>query len=204
MVTTTATVPLARIRDRLRAFDFVGLFNEARLGLPPRRHYRRRRRRQPTSCAVLPQKRGFQVFCCPPGADGAIPNRQTRRRIDRRSRRAPASTCSSSLMTSEPPRLWQWVARKSRESRLQPHEHELRRAAIGERLWPRGCQASTFSLEDEESLTVPDVAGGFAVPLRRRARHQALLRAVSAGARGVPRPSSRASPPRATATGTPR
>ena len=135
MAIATASVPLATIRTRLRAFDFAGLFNE--LGWD---HLRTELLVSVDGVTYLlrgvAEKRGFQVFCCPPGPDGAIPDRPTRRRIDREVTPRAREHLLIFVDGAEANQLWQWVRREPGKP-LQAHEQELRRGQSGEGLAQR-------------------------------------------------------------------
>ncbi len=82
ITSSSETIPLATIRDALRGFEFARLFNE--LGWNHLRGDQFIAVGDATyTLRGIAEKRGFQVFRCEPGPDGAIPDRPTRRRIDR-------------------------------------------------------------------------------------------------------------------------
>jgi hypothetical protein len=146
-------LPLNEIRERLRAFDFRGLFND--LGWDYLR-------------ALMPlevdgdeydlhgiaHKRGFQVYLC---VGDTVPNRAVRRRIDREVGKAAQEHLLIFSDAARTAQLWQW-ARREPGWPLQHHEHELRTGQTGEGLAQR-LQRLYFSIEDEASLTIPDVVG---------------------------------------------
>ena len=149
-------VTISEIREWLHAFGFSGLFNE--LGWDHLRSdlfidvdgtiYTLR---------GIAHKRGFQIFHCQPGPDGAIPDRSIRRRIDREVSKQAQEHLLVFTDERQTAQIWQWVRREPGKL-LQHHEHELRRGQSGEALAQR-LRRLYFSIEDEDALTIPDVVG---------------------------------------------
>ena len=150
---------LPDITQRLRDFDFAGLFHE--LG------WDRHRDRFPvdldgTVWALdgVAEKRGFQVFRVRPGRDGAIPPRALRRRIDREvTKRAQEHLL---IFTDDQLRrqVWQWTRREPGRP-LQAHEQEVLLHDRGERVNDLAQRLNRLyvSIDEETDLGITDVAG---------------------------------------------
>jgi hypothetical protein len=156
MAVAAPPVTILEIRERLRAFDFSSLFND--LGWD---HLRANLFIDVDGTIYtlrgIAHKRGFQVFHCQPGPDGAIPDRAIRRRIDREVSKQAQEHLLIFTDESQTAQIWQWVRREPGKP-LQHHEHELRRGQSGEALAQR-LQRLYFSIADEDALTIPDVVG---------------------------------------------
>ena len=150
---------LPDITQRLRDFDFAGLFHE--LG------WDRHRDRFPvdldgTVWALdgVAEKRGFQVFRVRPGRDGAIPPRALRRRIDREvTKRAQEHLL---IFTDDQLRqqVWQWTRREPGRP-LQAHEQEVLLHDRGERVNDLAQRLNRLyvAIDEETDLGITDVAG---------------------------------------------
>jgi len=154
MAATNQTLPLSAIRERLRAFAFRDLFNE--LGWD---HLQRSMTVEAEGddydLQGIAHKRGFQVYHCAPGPDGAIPNRSIRRRIDREVGKGAQEHLLIFTDAANTAQVWQW-SRRDPGKPFQHHEHELHAGQSGEALAQR-LQRLYVSIEDEAALTIPDV-----------------------------------------------
>ncbi|MBA2520073.1 MAG: SAM-dependent methyltransferase, partial [Chloroflexia bacterium] len=154
---TTPSMPLSAIRERLQAFDFVGLFNElgwdyleAELSvLVKERSYRWR---------GVAQKRSFQVLLWQAAAGEAIPDRATRLTIDRAVTRLAREHLLIFVDAAETRQVWHWGERRQGQP-LRLHEEEFQRGQSGERLAQRLSGLFIRIEEDDESLTVLDISG---------------------------------------------
>jgi hypothetical protein len=156
MSTIAPHASLPAIRGRLHDFDFVGLFND--LGWD---HLRSDKLLDIDGATYdlrgIAHKKGFQVFRCGPGAAGEMPDRATRRKIDREISKEAQEHLLIFTDAEQTTQVWQWVRREPGKP-LQPHEHELRAGQSGEALAQR-LQRLYVSLDEEENLTIVDVAG---------------------------------------------
>ena len=152
---------------------------------------------------AVAEKRGLVAWHCPTptGASSRTTPCAEDRAPGRRSRaRAPDHLHRRRHQTMQ---IWQWVQREPGKPARLPRAH-LPPVASPARRCSRSSSAIAFTLDEEEALTLVDVTGRAAGRLRRRARHQALLRPVQERSTRHSSGSSRASPNRATASGTPR
>jgi hypothetical protein len=185
-------IDLARVRNYLRKFDFKTLFVEE-LGWD-------RHRMQPLNIEVdgntytlnaLVEKRGLVTFLCDPDLEGRIPNYSIRRKIEKQ----VAKTVHEHLIiysdTARTTQTWQWVKREPGKP-VACREHTYHQGQTGE-LLAQKLQAIAFDLEEEESLTIVEVAdrvrqGFYAERVTKRfyerfqAEHDVFLRFI----KGIP------------------
>ena len=146
------------LRPYLQDFDLTGLMVE---GLGWNHH-----RGAPVAVSaggedfeLLPvaEKAGFAVYRCGPGADGAIPPQNVRRRIETRAAQVNYEHLIIFVDAAETRQVWQWV---KRESGRPPAVRELRydRSQPGTLLLQR-LRGIEFTLEEEGNLGITDVTG---------------------------------------------
>lgn len=146
-------IDAARVRGYLKAFDFRSLFIEElgwdrpNGGALEIEVEGRRFRLEP---AV--EKRGVQIFVCPPGPDSAIPDYPTQRKIEK----AVAKLAHEHLIIftdgARTTQVWQWVARAPGRPAAYRH-HTWHTGQSGDALIEK-LKHITFTLDDEESLTL--------------------------------------------------
>ena len=105
----------------------------------------------------IAHKRGAQVFLCACDSYGSVPNSTARRVIQYEVRQIAHHNLVIFSEASAATSVWQWAEWHTNERTPRVYEHTaLKSAALGlvERL-----RHITFSLEDEETLDILDVAG---------------------------------------------
>ncbi len=183
---------LPRIRDALRKFDFGSLFVEE-LGWD---HCRLAPLRLVLdgvayTLAPLAQKRGMVAYACTRDSDGKIPEYPVRRKLERLVAKYSHEHLIIFLDAAQSQQVWQWVKREPGRP-TACREHRFAKTQSGESLAQK-LQAITFSLAEEEQLTIVEVASrakqAFDVDrLTRkfyegfRTEHTSLLAAI----RGIP------------------
>ncbi len=185
-------IDLARARQYLRNFDFKTLFVEE-LGW-------NRHRMQPLNIEVdgstytlnaLVEKRGLVTFLCDPDPDGRIPNYAIRRKIEKQAAKSVHEHLIIYCNAARTTQTWQWVKREPGKP-VACREHTYHRGQTGE-LLAQKLQAIAFDLEEEENLTIFDVAdrvrqGFYAERVTKRfyerfqAEHDVFLRFIQ----GIP------------------
>lgn len=101
------------------------------------------------------QKRGLAVLLVPPDADGAIPARPLRQRIEREVARRVHEHLLIFADAAGTERLWQW-ARREPGGPIVYREHR-QRAGQGDAVLVERLQALAFSLDEEARLGISDV-----------------------------------------------
>ena len=151
-------MPLDRpaARQRLQQFDFAGLFTQE-LG------WDWHTATAPVSIADqdftlqgIAHKRGFVVWHCPPSPGGKLPDSALRRRIEREATKQKYEHLIIFTDAKKTLQVWQWVRREPGKA--------LR---VRETLWTKDrCETVLqkldplfVSLDDEGTLTLPDVTG---------------------------------------------
>jgi hypothetical protein len=104
----------------------------------------------------IAEKKGAQVFVVSPDADGFIPPREVRRKIDRKIARYAAERLLIFIDRATTKQLWLWVDR-ARGKAPAYREHEWHRSQDPEGLVQKLRQLA-FAVEEEDTLTVVDVA----------------------------------------------
>ena len=140
------------VRNCLKSFDFQTLFRE-HLGWD---------NHQATldvtvgditvSLNAVAQKRGFIAFVC-----HAIPDRQTRLKIDNRVTKSAREHFIIYVDKTAGQQVWHWVRREQGKP-LASRDHSFNISQSGERLIQK-LNRIAVSIEEEESVTVLDVAG---------------------------------------------
>ena len=141
-------VTLAEIRERLRAFEFITLFNE--LGWD---HFHNRFEVEVGEATYalsgVAEKHGVQVFRSGPGADGGLPDRATRRAIDREVGRRAHEHLLIFTDGGETTQIWRWELSEPGRPR-RPYEYELHPGQSGEMLSQR-LQELFISIRPDQS-----------------------------------------------------
>ena len=142
----------AAVRKCLKEFDFKTLFREqlgwdnhqAQLDIPVGD--------QTVCLTALAQKRGFVAFICP-----TIPDRATRLKIDHQITKSAHEHFVIYSNKASGQQVWQWVRREPGKP-LASRDHRFDVRQTGDPLIQRLDQIA-ISLEEEEKITVVDVAG---------------------------------------------
>ena len=146
------------LRPLLKAFDFKKLFID-RLGWD--RHQARPLVISAGAAAytleVVAQKRGMVVYVCGPGPEGTIPDALTRREIDKEVTRTAYEHLIIFTDRARTTQVWQWVKRQ-RGERTVFRQHTYHTDQPGDSLIQK-LLAIRFTLDEEEQLTQPEVAG---------------------------------------------
>lgn len=148
-------VDLDRTRRRLKDFDFRRLFIEelgwdrhaASLDVPVND--------ETFALAAVAQKRGMVAFICAASGDQRIPDYPTRRKIERQVTKSAHEHLIIYTDAGKTTQVWQWVKREPGKP-AACREHTYNRNQPGDLLIQK-LQAVAVSLEEEESLTLPDV-----------------------------------------------
>jgi Eco57I restriction-modification methylase len=146
----------ARCRKHLDSFELEVLFIE-RLGWD----------RHKASLSVLTpagdfslhgfaEKRGFAAFICEPDAKGRIPDHQTRAAIEREITKAAREHIIIYTDKKKTEQVWQWV-RRGKDQPIKRREFGWRVGQTSGILLERVLPTISFSLAEEENLTLPDV-----------------------------------------------
>src|SRR2546428_11542650 len=151
------TLNILRTRDLLQKFDFPTLFVEE-LGWD-------RHRAQldvvvegtPHTLKAVAEKRGMVAYTCGSDANTAIPNYATRRKIEQQATKSAHEHLIVYTDAAQTTQVWQWVKREPGRP-AACREHTFHKNQPGDALIQK-LQAIAFSLEEEENLTIPHVAG---------------------------------------------
>jgi len=144
-----------RIREHLSNFNFKKLFIEE-LGWD--RHdgsLAVQVEGQTFVLSAVAQKRGVQIFECPPSDGGVIPDYATRKKIDRQVAKSAFEHLVIFTDSAKTQQIWQWVARQSGKPAAY-REYPMRTGQSGEIIIQK-LRAITFPLDEEEGLTVTGV-----------------------------------------------
>ena len=145
-------IDVAAVRKCLKSFDFRTLFREhlgwdnhqATLDIPVGDDTFR--------LTAVAQKRGFAAFTCP-----VIPDRPTRLKIDRQVTKSAREHFVIYADKEAGQQVWQWVRREPGKP-IASREHRFSIAQSGDPLIQK-LEKIAVSFEEEESITVVDVAG---------------------------------------------
>ena len=142
----------AAVRKCLKSFDFKTLFREhlgwdnhqAQLNVPIGE--------DTVTLTAVAEKRGFVAYTCP-----AIPDRPTRLKVDHQITKSAREHFV--IYTDQPSgqQVWHWVRREPGKP-LASRDHRFDASQSGDPLIQRLDQIAV-SLDEEETLTLPDVAG---------------------------------------------
>jgi hypothetical protein len=102
------------------------------------------------------QKRGMVVFVCPPVGNGPIPDYPTRRKIEKQVAKSVHEHLIIYPDKDNKFQIWQWVKREAGKP-TQCREHRYYCNQPGDSLLQK-LNAIAFSLDEEEGLTIVDVA----------------------------------------------
>ncbi|WP_423225924.1 Eco57I restriction-modification methylase domain-containing protein [Candidatus Amarolinea aalborgensis] len=106
---------------------------------------------------AVAHKRGLAAFRCAAAPDGKIPSYPTRRKIETQVAKSVNQHLIIYTDADQTQQVWQWVKREAGRP-TAAREQTFDRNRTGEALIQK-LQAVAFSLEEEESLTLVDVAG---------------------------------------------
>ena len=104
----------------------------------------------------IAEKRGFQVFACSPNADGSLPDRQTRQRIDTQVAKHALEHLVVFTDADKTTQSWQWAFRQP-ERPVIFRGDSYHKGESGERLAQKLAHLF-ISIDDEDRLTIVDVA----------------------------------------------
>jgi len=108
------------------------------------------------SLAAVAEKRGMVAYHCPP-PDAEVPDYPTRRRIERQVTRSVHEHIVVFTDPDHERQIWQWVKREAgRPTACREHRYHV--SQPGDALIQK-LAAIEFTLEEEEGLTIVDVAG---------------------------------------------
>ena len=146
-------INVAEVRQCLKLFDFKTLFREhlgwdnyqATLEIPVDG--------RTITLSAIAQKRGFVAFVC----DGSIPDRAIRLKIDHQTTKSVREHFVIYADKCTGQQVWQWVRREQGKP-LASRDHRFDIRQSGDPLIQRLDQIAV-SLEEEEQITVVDVAG---------------------------------------------
>ncbi len=147
----------ARVRRCLKDCDLVGLFTQE-LGWD---HHSGELRvtveGKEYALTAIATKRGMVAYDCPAADSAMLPDHATRRKIERQVTRTVHEHILVFTDAGRNTQVWQWVKREvGRPTACR--EHTYHRSQPGESLIQK-LAAIEFTLEEEENLTVVDVAG---------------------------------------------
>jgi hypothetical protein len=145
-------INLEQARKYLKSFDFKTLFREhlgwdnhqARLDILVDG--------ETVQLTAVAQKRGFIAFLCP-----SIPDRATRLKIDHQVTKSAHEHFVIYTNQRAGQQVWQWVRREPGKPKAS-RDHRFDTSQSGDRLIQR-LEQIAVSLDEEESITVVDVAG---------------------------------------------
>src|SRR5213592_4622609 len=107
------TLNLAHVRQCLKEFQLDKLFIEELGWDRHSAHVAVNLDGQRYSLRGLAEKRGVQIFLCPPDAEGKIPDYASRRKIDKQVTKSAYEHLLIFVDGKESQQIWQWVARQS-------------------------------------------------------------------------------------------
>ena len=146
----------ASAREYIKSFSFSKLFIEelgwdrhtSRLEIPVDSHT--------FTLTAIAQKKGMVAFSCEADGDGKIPDYAIRRKIERQAAKSVHEHLIVYLDRDKTTQIWQWVKRE-RGKPTACREHTYHKSQSGEPLVQK-LQGIVFSLDEEGSLTIVDVA----------------------------------------------
>jgi hypothetical protein len=107
--------------------------------------------------SAFAHKRGLAVFVGEPGPNGRIPDYATRRKIDRQVTKLVHEHVIVFVDSDKTSQVWQWV-KKEPGKPVACREHTFHTTQPGDALIQK-LQALGVSIDEEASLTLPEVAG---------------------------------------------
>ncbi|MEQ8225962.1 MAG: SAM-dependent methyltransferase, partial [Candidatus Eremiobacterota bacterium] len=149
------SVDKARCQKYLKDFDLKKLFiqelgwdhHSASLEIPLNNHF--------YNLSAIAQKRGMVVFACSDGENNSIPENSVRCKIETQLARSFHEHFIIYTDEKRTTQLWQWVRREHGKP-LARRNHKYTVNQPGDSLIQK-LQSIAFSLEEEDSLTLPDV-----------------------------------------------
>lgn len=146
------------LRQHLKNFDFTHLFIDE-LGWD--RHHTQPRvvevEGETFTLDAVAEKRGFVVYVCGPDSEGEIPPYPTRRKIERKAVSHAREHLIIYVDGKQSQQIWQFVLRRHGASD-RCSEHRFHAGQSGENILQR-LQGLEFTLDEEEDLTIAEVAG---------------------------------------------
>jgi hypothetical protein len=146
-----------RTHKHLKDFDFKKLFVEE-LGW---NHYNKHLEIPLDShnftLSAIAEKKGMAAFTCSPSADGRIPDYAARRKIEKEIAKSIHEHIIIYVDNDRTTQIWQWVRRETGKP-TACREHTYHKDQTGDSLIQK-LENIAFSLEEEETLTTPKVAG---------------------------------------------
>lgn len=109
------------------------------------------------SLIAIAHKRGIVAFECVAETGGALPPYPIRRKIDQQATRSAREHIIIYVDSAKTTQIWQWVKREPGKP-TACREHAFQKNQPGNALIQK-LQAIAFSIEEEETLTLPAVAG---------------------------------------------
>ncbi len=101
---------------------------------------------------AIAQKRGVQIFQCPPGPDGRIPDHATRGKIEKQVAKQAYEHLIIVVDNAKGAQIWQWVARAPGQPALyREHTYDPKLQTAAEALIQK-LRVITIPLGDEEAL----------------------------------------------------
>ena len=145
------------IQDRLRKFDFTGVFTQE-LGwdFPPG-NLTLTITDQQVQLQAVAEKRGLVAYVCPAQTSGCVQDYATRRRIEREVTKHRHQHLIVFADTGKSVQVWQWVKREPGKP-AACREHTFHVGQPGDALIQK-LTALAVSLQEEESLTHVEVTG---------------------------------------------
>lgn len=148
---------ISRVRHLLKASDFKTLFIEE-LGW---NHYNNRVEVALDGISFMlsavAEKHGMVVFTCSPLPSGHITDYSARRKIEKQAAKAVHEHIIIYTDSAGTAQIWQWVKREAgKPTACREHTYHINQP--GDSLLQK-LQAIAFSIEEEESITIVDVAG---------------------------------------------
>jgi hypothetical protein len=106
---------------------------------------------------AIAEKRGMAAFLCSPSGNGRVPDYTTRRKIEKQVGKSIHEHLIIYTDANRTIQIWQWVRRETGRP-TACREHTYHRNQPGDSLMQK-LQSIVFSIDEEESLTLVDVAG---------------------------------------------
>ena len=106
---------------------------------------------------AIAEKRGMVIFHCSATDEGHIPERKTREKIQRQVAKSSHENLIVYTNAEKTTQIWQWAGREHGKP-ITRREYRYDHRQSGELLIQK-LHAITFSFEEEEQLTLPDVTG---------------------------------------------
>ena len=145
------------IQNRLKQFDLSGLFTQE-LGWDVHAHALFvTLHGQTFALTALAHKRGMVAYHCPTSAGQPLPDYPTRCKIEQDVSKSALEHLIIFTDAGQSMQIWQWVKREAGKP-LARREHTFHRSQSGDALILK-LLAIAFTIEEEESVTLPDVTG---------------------------------------------